>query len=129
MGKYGTSQMSASVLRREALLDRVLVRSGKGREHQVADVGMARVNGQLIAGFGAARCLIDVGEIQLWINALRVQVKRQGHDVDVAGALAVAEQSALDALGAGHHRQFRCGHCRAAVVMRMHAEHAASRDS
>jgi hypothetical protein len=37
------------------------------------------------------------------VDALAEQVHRQGDQVDVAGALAVAEQAALDAVGAGHH--------------------------
>ena len=83
---------------------------------------MARMDGQLIAGFGAARRFVDIGEIQFWINALRVKIKSQRHDVDIAGALAVAEQGTLDALGAGHDRQFRGRHRGAPIVVRMHAQ-------
>ena len=56
------------------------------------------------------------------IDALRVQIERQGHDIDVAGALAVAEQGTLDALGARHDGQFRRRDRSTAVVVRMHAQ-------
>ena len=36
-------------LRRQALLDRVLVRAGEGGEHQLAGIGMARMDRQLVA--------------------------------------------------------------------------------
>ena len=56
-------------------------------------------------------------------DALRVQVQRDVDQVDVAGALAVAEQAALDAVGAGHQREFAGRRAGAAVVVRMHREH------
>jgi hypothetical protein len=56
------------------------------------------------------------------IDALRVQVEREGDEVDVAGALAVAEQAAFDAVGAGHQAELGGGRAGAAVVVRVHAE-------
>ena len=53
------------------------------------------------------------------IDALRVHVERQRHDVDIAGALAIAEQRAFDAVGARHQRQFGGGDAGAAVIVRM----------
>ena len=61
------------------------------------------------------------------IDALAEQIERQGDDIDIAGALAIAEQRALDPVGAGHHRQLGGGDGGAAVVVRMHAEDDASR--
>jgi hypothetical protein len=55
--------------------------------------------------------------------ALREQVHGQGHDVDVAGALPVAEQRALDPIGAGQHRQLGRRHGGAAVVVGVQAQH------
>ena len=63
--------------------------------------------------------LVDVGDRQARVDALAEQVQRQGHDVDIAGALAVAEQRALDPLGAGHHAELGGGDAGAAVVVRM----------
>ena len=85
------------------------------------------MDGQLIAGFGAARGFVDVGEIQSWINALRIKVKSQRYDVDVAGTLAVAEQGAFDPLRARHHGQFRRRDRRAAIIVRVHAQDRRSR--
>ena len=65
--------------------------------------------------------LRHVGEVQLRVHALAVEVHRHGDDVHVAGALAVAEQRALDAVGAGHGGQFRRRHGAAAVVVGMQA--------
>ena len=48
---------------------------------------------------------------------LHEQVHGQVDDVDVAGALAVAEQRALDPVGAGHHAELGRGHRAAAVVV------------
>jgi len=56
------------------------------------------------------------------IDALGVHVEAQGHEIDVAGTLAVAEQAALDAIGAGHVAELGRCDAGAAVVVRMQAE-------
>ena len=53
-----------------------------------------------------------------WLN--RFMPERD--QADVAGALAVPEQVALDPVGAGHHGQLRGGHGGAAVVVRVQAD-------
>ena len=83
---------------------------------------MASVDGQLVAGLDHAAQLVDVRDVQPGIDALAEQVHGQRHQVDVAGALAVAEQRALDSLRAGHKRQLRRRHGAAAVIVRMDAE-------
>ena len=66
--------------------------------------------------------LVDVRKIKFGIDALREQVHGQSDDIGIAGSLAVAEQSALDPVGAGQHAQFgRCDSC-AAVIVRMQAD-------
>ena len=109
--------------RLEALVDGVLVRAREGGEHQVAAIGMARMDRQLVAVFDRLADLVDVGEVDLGIDALGEHVEAQGHEVDIAGALAVAEQAALDAVGAGHVAQLGRRHAGAAVVVRVQAEH------
>ena len=59
------------------------------------------------------------GEVDLRVDALAEQVHAQGHQVDVAGALAVAEQAALDAVGAGQVAQLGGRDAGAAVVVRV----------
>ena len=56
-----------------------------------------------------------------WLNRFIASVD----DVDVAGALAVAEQRALDAVGAGHHAELGGGDRAAAVVVRVQRQHDA----
>ncbi|MNT47335.1 hypothetical protein D3C72_1840400 [compost metagenome] len=75
---------------------------------------------QLVAVLHALAHRVDIGEVQPGCHALRIEVERQRHDVDIAGALAVAEQAAFDAVRARHQRQLRGGHRGAAVVVRVH---------
>ena len=56
------------------------------------------------------------------MNALAVEVEREGNEVDVAGAFAIAEEAALDPVGTRHHREFGRSHCGATIVMGMHRE-------
>ena len=103
----------------EALLDGVLVGAGEGRVDQVAHVRVARVDLHLVAVLPRTADLVDVGEVDLRVDALREQVHAQGDQVDVAGALALPEQTALDPVGAGHQGQFGGGDGGAAVVVRV----------
>ena len=107
----------------EALLDGVLVGAGERRVDEVAGVRVARVDRQLGAVLDGPAHLVDVGDVDLRVDALAEQVHRQGDQADVAGALAVAEQAALDPVGAGHHRQLGGGDGGAAVVVRVQADH------
>ena len=103
----------------EALVDRILMAAGKRREHQLARIRMARVNGQLIAIFRHAHQIIDVGNIQLGVNALAEQVHRQRDDINVPSALTIAEERAFHPVSSCHHTEFRGGHRRAAIIMRV----------
>ena len=102
----------AFLARGEGLLDRVLVRAGERGVDQVAGVRMARMHRQLVAMLDGAADLVDVGEVQPGCHALRVEIQRDVHQVEVAGALAVAEQAAFEAVGAGHHARTRRRRCR-----------------
>ena len=114
-------------LRLETLLDRVLMRAGERGVDQFADVGVALMHRQLVAVLDDLLDRVDVAEIELRIDPLREQVQRHGDDVDVAGALAVAEQRPFDPLGAGHQRELRRRDGGAAIVVRVDREdHARS---
>ena len=63
-----------------------------------------------------------IREVQLGVNALREHIHRQRHDIDVAGALAVAEEGAFNAVGAGQYAQFRVRDRASAVVVRMEGD-------
>ena len=111
--------------RRNPLLDRVLMRARKRRVDEFARVGMARVHGQAVAELRDLHDPIYVTQHESGIDALAVEVQREADDVDVAGALTVAEQRSLDAIGACHDREFCSGNGRAAVVVGVHGEHHA----
>ncbi len=54
---------------------------------------------------------------------MRVHVQGNCHDVAVAGALAISEQAAFNAVPTGHQAQFAGGDAGAAVVMGVEADH------
>ena len=80
------------------------------------------MHGQPVAVLGHAAQGVDVADVELGVDALAEQVHGQVDDVDVAGALAVAEQRALDPVGAGHHAELGGGDAAAPVVVRVQAE-------
>ena len=106
----------------ESLLDGVLVGAGEGRVDEVAGVGVAGVDRHAGGELGHPAHPVDVAEVEGGVDALGEEVHGQGHDVDVAGALAVAEQGALDPVGAGQHGQLGGGHRGAPVIVRVEAE-------
>ena len=106
----------------EALLDRVLVRAGERRVDEVARVRVPLVHVDAGAVLGGAPDLVDVAEVDHRVDALAVEVQPERDQVDVAGALAVAEQAALDALRPGQHRQLGVGGRGAAVVVGVHRQ-------
>ena len=57
------------------------------------------MDGQVGAIVDRVHHLVDVRQVELWVDALRVHVERDGHEVAIARALAIAEQAALDAVG------------------------------
>ncbi|MNQ88085.1 hypothetical protein D3C85_1033360 [compost metagenome] len=91
--------------------------AGERRVDQLAGIGVARVQGNLGAGPHGRDDGVHVREIQLGIYALAVEVHGHGDYVHVAGALAVAEQGALDAIGPRQHRQLGGGHPAAPIVV------------
>src|SRR5690606_26169430 len=109
--------------RLEALVDRVLVAAGERGVDQVAAPRVPLVHGQLVAVLDGPADLVDVGEVDLGVDALGEQVHPQGDQVDVAGALAVAEQAPLDAVGARLEAQLGGGDAGAAVVVRVQRQH------
>jgi hypothetical protein len=109
-------------MRLHALLDRVLVGAREGCVDELACIRVPRVDGQLGAEHRDVPDLVDAREVEPGVDALREEVERQRDQVDVARALAVAEEGALDALAAGHQRELGRRHGRAAVVVRVQAD-------
>ena len=102
-----------------ALGDGVLMAAAERREHQCARIGRALID------VHPGHALIDladgghIAEIEVRVYAVAVHVHGQRNSIDVAGALTVAEQAALDALGTGQDGQLGVGNAAAAVIVRM----------
>ena len=101
----------------EAFLDGVLMAARKCGVDQVANIRMALWHGKTVAIFGIASQCVDVGDVQFGVDAVDEQVHCQRDDVDIARALAVAEESSFNAIGTGHHAKLGCSNCTAAVVV------------
>ena len=113
--------------REHALLDGVLVRAGEGGVDELADVGVAHVDRQPVRVLGDVAGLVDVADVELGVDALGEEVEREVDDVDVAGALPVAEERPLDAVGAGEDAELGRGDAGAAVVVRVQRDDDACR--
>ena len=109
-------------LRGHALVDGILMGAGEGGEDQLAGIRMARAHRQLRAGVGDLDQAAQIAQLQAGVHALRVEVEGDRDDVDVTGALAVAEQGPFDALAAGQQSKLRGRHAGAAVVVGVQAE-------
>ena len=102
-----------------ALGDGVLVGAGEGGEDQLAGVGLA------VAHVHAGELFIElhdvghVGEVQLGVHTVGEEVHGHGDDVHVAGALAVAEEGALNAVAPCQQGQLAGGYAGAPVVVGM----------
>ena len=106
----------------KTLLDGILVTTAECGVHQVAHVRVTRVHGQTIAILGSATQRINVGDVEFGINAIDKQVECQVNDVNVASALAIAEQCSFNTIGAGHHAKLGSSDTTAAIVMRMQTD-------
>ena len=84
---------------------------------------MALGNLDLVAVLNRLADLRYVGQVELRVDALGEPVEAQRDQVNVAGALTVAQQAAFHAVGAGQHGQLGGGHAHAFVVVRVEGEH------
>ena len=98
------------------------MRTGKRGKHQLAGIRQPLVNVHLRAALVHLAISRQIAEIQPRVHTLRVHIQPHVHDIQIAGALAVAEQRAFHALRPRQHRQLRSGNSGAAIVMRMHAD-------
>jgi len=83
----------------KAFADGVLMGAGKGGKDQLTGIRVARMQRQLITRRHRLNHLLHIAEIKPRRHALGVEIQRQRHQINVAGALAVAKQAALDAIG------------------------------
>ena len=80
---------------------------------------MARVDGKLVAIFDGLDDLVDVAEIEAGVHPLRVHVERKRDEIDIAGALAIAEQAAFDAVAPASKAKLCRRNAAAAVIVRV----------
>ena len=80
------------------------------------------MDGELVALLDDLARLVDPGQVEPGVYALREEVERDRDEVDVAGALAVPEQRALDPLRARHQPELGGRDGGAAVVVGMDGE-------
>ena len=121
--EIGASTLGGHLTSLETLLDGVLMRAGERSEHEVAGVRVTLGNLDLVAVLNRLANLGHVGQVKLRVDALGEPVEAQRDQVDVAGTLAVAQQAAFHAVGAGQHGQLGGGHAHAFVVVRVEGEH------
>ena len=93
------------------------MRAAERGEDEFARVRLARRDLEARGALVDFANFVDVRKIETRVNPVRVEVHRDGHEVDVAGAFAVAEERALNAVGAGEHRELGGGDAGAAVVV------------
>ena len=106
-----------------ALCNGVLVGAGEGGEHELARIRLAGTYGHACKRAVERAYVGHIFEIELGIYPLREHVHGEGDYIDVARALAVAEQRALYPVGARQKPHFGGGDAAAAVVVRVEREH------
>ena len=92
------------------------MRPAESGENQLAGVGLAGRHLHARAPLVDVADGVDVGQIEPGVNAVRVEVQGDRDEVEIAGALAVAEERAV---GAGEQAEFGGGDPGAAVVVRV----------
>ncbi len=78
---------------------------------------------ETVAVLGGPPQPVDVGDVELGVDAVGEQVHRQRDDVDVAGALAVAEEGSLDTICSRHDSELGRSHRTTTIVVGVEAQH------
>ena len=98
------------------------MRTAERGENQLARIRLPRRNRHAGAALININDRCQIGEIQFRINTVHVKIQCHRHDVQIARALPVAEQSSLDAIRTREHPEFRRGDAGAAVIVRVQAD-------
>ena len=96
-------------LPRQPLADRILMGAGEGGEDQLPGVGGAGMDWNAGNLFDEIDDIGQAGEIESRLHTARFEVQREGDQIHIAGAFAVAEQCSFDPFGSGQHRHFGGG--------------------
>ena len=105
-----------------SLVDGILMRTGESGECQFSSIGPALRDDHAGQGLIDFADVVDVGEIEMRIDSLGIQVQGDGDDVQIAGALTVPEEGSLNPLRAGQHGQLGAGDAGSAVIVRMNGD-------
>ena len=97
------------------------MRAAERREYKLTAVRHALVNVHSGEPLVDGSQLRQIAEIEVRLNAVGIHIERNGDDIDVTGAFAVSEQSALNAVSACKHCKFCSSDTCSAVIMRMNA--------
>ena len=100
-----------------ALVDCVLMRAGKGCEHKLACIWLTRRNLHFCAALVNLFDFFNIVEIKLGVYALGPHIESQGHDINVACTLAVAEQSAFYTVCACHKSKLCSSYALSSVIV------------
>ena len=106
----------------ETFFDRVLMRTAERGENQFARVRLAWRNGHARAALINFDEQIEIGKIQLWINTVLIKIQCDGHDVQIARAFAIAEQSSFDTISTREQAEFRRRDAGATVIVRVQTD-------
>ncbi len=101
------------------------MRTGERGVDKIAAIGVAGMHRKLVAVLDTAADLVDVAEVDFGVDALGEQVQPEGHQTDIAGAFAVAEQAPLDPVSPGHDPELGGRDRAATVIVRMQGQHDA----
>jgi hypothetical protein len=71
---------------------------------------MSRVDWQTSAFHNGIDDGEHIGEIEIWVETLRVAIQGEGDKIDVARPLSVSEDGALDSVCTGEHSEFSSCH-------------------
>ena len=98
------------------------MRTGESGEHQLPRIRMTLMHLNSACLLDSLRYFRKIGEVQIRLNAESLQIQRKRHNIHIAGALAVSEQSAFDAFRAREQSHLGRGDGAPLVVVRMHAD-------
>ena len=96
--------------------------AAEGGEDELAAVGVTRSHGHAGGALIHVNEAAHIAEVELRIDAVHVQIHGDLHDVEIAGAFAIAEERAFHAVRSRKQSQLRGGGAGAAVVVRVQAD-------
>ena len=86
------------------LVDRILVRSGKGGKYQLSGIWVANMNRNLCTTLADLNHFIDIFQVQFRIDALRKHIVGNRRNIYVSGTLPISKQSSFDPIAASQKR-------------------------